>query len=133
MNFLHHCIPNGLHHLNAKISFQKYNEGELGLRAQVRGANTPVEELAYIVQQSNSSALVVQDAATLDKLVPFLTAPESGINGSPLQSYLRFVIVLWGEPSQEATKALDVRIRTFDEVLALGQDTSSFQPATLVR
>eukprot|EP00884_Botryococcus_braunii_P011365 jgi/Botrbrau1/20229/Bobra.31_1s0025.1 len=102
-----------------------------GAADAVRGASTPVEELAYIVQQSNSSGLIVQDAATLDKLVPFLTTPESGNNGTALQSYLRFVIVLWGEPSQDASKALGIQIRTFDDVLALGGDTSSFQPAAL--
>jgi hypothetical protein len=103
-----------------------------GIMVQVRGASTPAEELAYIVQQSNSCGLVVQDAATLDKLVPFLTGDNRGSNGSPLVSHLQFVIVLWGEPSQMARDALDIRIRTFEEVLAIGNDASSFRPAALV-
>jgi long-subunit acyl-CoA synthetase (AMP-forming) len=44
-----------------------------GAADAVRGAASPAEELAYIMSQSDSSALVVQDAATLAKLLPHLT------------------------------------------------------------
>lgn len=100
---------------------------------QVRGASTPAEELAYILQQSDSCGLVVQDAATLDKLLPFLVTGEGGQTVTGLQENLRFVIVLWGEASPESRKALGASLRTFDEVLALGQDTAPFQPVPLVR
>ena len=41
---------------------------------QVRGSTAPLEELQYILHHSRSVGLVVQDAATLDRLLPVLTA-----------------------------------------------------------
>lgn len=41
---------------------------------QVRGSSAPAEELAYITGHSGASGVVVQDAATLDKLLAALDA-----------------------------------------------------------
>lgn len=48
---------------------------------QVRGVSSTVEELEYIMQHSGSSALVVQDAATLDKLLPAVAPCAPGEPG----------------------------------------------------
>ena len=75
---------------------------------QVRGTSSSVEELAYILGHSDSSGLVVQDAATLDRLLPALPP-------------LRFVVLLWGEPSAQAAAALGPALHTFGAVLARGE------------
>lgn len=85
-----------------------------GAADAVRGTTSSFEELQYILQHSESSALVVQDAATLDKLLPALGADDA--QGSAV----RFVVLLWGEPSAEAAAALGPRLRTYQAVLDLG-------------
>ncbi|EFN52860.1 hypothetical protein CHLNCDRAFT_138341 [Chlorella variabilis] len=80
---------------------------------QVRGTSSSLEELQYIMQHSESGGLVVQDAATLDKLLPAL--------GSSKQACpMRFVVVLWGSPSAAAAAALGSHLLTFDAVMARG-------------
>ncbi|KAI3431692.1 hypothetical protein D9Q98_004738 [Chlorella vulgaris] len=105
-----------------------------GAADAVRGTGSSLEELRYIMQHSESSALVVQDAATLDKLLPALEA------ASPQASPIRFVVLLWGEASSNAASALGQRLLSFDAVLARGagrtfhppQDLSGSDLATLV-
>lgn len=48
---------------------------------QVRGSTTPVEEQAYILRHSRSSGLVIQDSASLQRLLPHISG-DSGGNGS---------------------------------------------------
>ena len=51
--------------------------------AQVRGANSAVEELSFILRHSQSRALVVDDPQLLDKLLPHLSSQGSASsNGS---------------------------------------------------
>ena len=40
----------------------------------VRGSTTPVEEQAYILQSSHSVGLIIQDAASLERLLPHINA-----------------------------------------------------------
>lgn len=56
---------------------------------QVRGVSSTLEELEYIMQHSGSSALVVQDAATLDKLLPAM-APRAP--GEPGECSVRLLV-----------------------------------------
>lgn len=85
------------------------------LVVQVRGISSSVEELAHIMQHSESRALVVQDAATLDKLLPALRG-----DGAAAPPPVRFVVVLWGQPSQGAAAALGAAVHTYESVLARG-------------
>lgn len=55
--------------------------------SQVRGSAAPASELSYILDHSRSRALIVEDAATLAKLLPSLLERS----GPPLA----FVAVLW--------------------------------------
>lgn len=92
---------------------------------QVRGATSPPEELAYIARHSDSVGLIVQDAATLDALVPLLHLAH-GTPHPERPTALRFVVLLRGEPSEDAG-SLDVPVLTFDQVNALGE-TRVFSP-----
>ena len=60
-----------------------------GAAAAVRGASAPVEELAYILEDCQATALVVQNAALWERLA--LTPQQ--------RSRLRFVLQLEGEPA----------------------------------
>lgn len=85
----------------------------------VRGASAPPAELAYILRHSGASALVVQDAAALDRLLSLL-APAPGL-AEPQQPPLRFVATLWGEPSAAARAALPLLpMLSYEQVLGLG-------------
>ena len=57
---------------------------------QVRGASSPRDEMAYIMRHSQSSAVVLQDPETLDKLLPVLSEPadEATSNGAGKVSLL---------------------------------------------
>ena len=48
---------------------------------QVRGSSSPVEELSYIIKKAQCSALIVDDAPILDKLLPSL-ANSAASNGA---------------------------------------------------
>lgn len=93
---------------------------------QVRGVSSTVEELQYILQHSESTGLIVQDAATLDKLLPTLRGSAEGLDGSGSSSNgsaalpIRFVVQLWGEPSADAAAALGPALHSYDDVLARG-------------
>ncbi|PRW33092.1 long-chain-fatty-acid-- ligase [Chlorella sorokiniana] len=108
-----------------------------GAADAVRGVSSTVEELQYILQHSESTGLVVQDAATLDKLLPTLRGSTEGLNGSSSGSNggssgsaalpIRFVVQLWGEPSAEAAAALGPALHTYGDVLARGAQ-QAFRP-----
>ena len=95
---------------------------------QVRGVSSTVEELQHILQHSESTGLIVQDAATLDKLLPALRGSDEGLSSSSSSSSnngsaalpIRFVVQLWGEPSAEAAAALGPALHRYGDVLARG-------------
>lgn len=92
-----------------------------GAMTAVRGANASVEELRYILQHSNSRALIVQDYVTLERLAPVLSNVP-----------IAFVIVLWGDPVTAGMRSGVVPhlppVFSFDQVLERGSTTrSSFQ------
>jgi len=49
-----------------------------GAANAVRGSTTPCEEQAYILRHSRSSGLVIQDAASLQRLLPHIAMPGAG-------------------------------------------------------
>ena len=63
-----------------------------GAADAVRGISSPIEELKYIMEHSQSSALIVQDVATYEKLLPVL------LSSANLSASIRFVVLLWGDP-----------------------------------
>ena len=81
----------------------------------VRGAQADVDELLFILQDSGSTALVVDDRALFQKL-------RSGLNNLPIQ----FVVLLSDETvsSEETLKVLN-----FSQLLDLGA-TATLQPVT---
>lgn len=131
-----------------------------GAADAVRGASSPPDELAYIVRQSDSSGLVVQDLETLRKLMPHISKPQNtngGGNGSnggsnangrgngnapssngnthqlPLSESIRFVTVLWGQPSQKDRDALACPVLSFTEVTEKGRQNLTGFEANLVK
>lgn len=111
---------------------------------QVRGSSSPVDELSYILTHSGSSGLVLQDRATLDKLLPAIRdAAATGQN-------IKFVAVLWDESAatsssnssngkKQAAAALEglgIRVLNYQDVLSAGQQlrsVGSFEPAACQR
>lgn len=67
---------------------------------------------------------MAQDGATLDKLLPALCPPGAG---APAPPAVRFVVLLWGEPSADATAALGPAVHSFAGVLARGAE-AAFRP-----
>ncbi|DBA75756.1 hypothetical protein WJX77_002081 [Trebouxia sp. C0004] len=109
-----------------------------GAADAVRGASSPPAELAYIIHQSDSSGLVVQDLETLRKLLPLINKPHSsaGSNGNgngnrhqkPLSESIRFLAVLWGQPTQKDKEAVGCPVLSFDEVTEKGrQNLTGFE------
>lgn len=76
----------------------------------VRGSQADKEELAYILDNSDAVAMVVQDQATLTKLAPFLA--DKG---------LRFVVLLSDETPQLET---DAQLLNFNQLMELGAGKS---------
>jgi long-chain acyl-CoA synthetase len=80
----------------------------------VRGSQSEREELLYILEHSDSVALVVQDNATLDKLLPDLERLKP-----------RFVILLSdeiAEPNETTERVAGCQTLNFSQVLELGQN-----------
>ena len=48
---------------------------------QVRGSTSPAEEMAYIISNSDSCGVIVQDSATLERALPAI-APQPNTNGN---------------------------------------------------
>lgn len=89
----------------------------------VRGANADARELLFILDNSDSIGLVVQDITTLNKLA----ADLSGAN-------LRFIVLLTDEAAELETDLGNVRLLNFTELMALGRDfEGKFTPAPLSR
>lgn len=86
-----------------------------GATDAVRGSQADRDELLYILSHSDSIALIVQDQATLDKLVDGLQ-----------ETSLRFVVLLSDEtPQAEST----YKLLNFSEVIGLGE-TATLDPVT---
>ncbi|MEM6447966.1 MAG: AMP-binding protein [Cyanobacteria bacterium P01_D01_bin.123] len=86
-----------------------------------RGATAPVSELAYILEHSGSSAIVAQDAATLQPLIDSIQ--RLGIE----------LAILLSDESTDALPELDaVKWMTYREVLALGT-ARKFAPVDIER
>jgi hypothetical protein len=62
----------------------------------VRGSSAPDAELAYILRHARPSGLVVQDPATLQRLL------DAGALGGPGAPALKFAVVLWPEAAAKA-------------------------------
>ena len=75
----------------------------------VRGANADKAELLYILENSDSIGLVVQDINTLNKIADGLAALK-----------LRFVILLTDETAQISTDLGGAQLLNFSELMALG-------------
>ena len=55
----------------------------VGAADAVRGASSPAQEMAYIVEHSESCGIIAQDSATLERLAPALSkSPSMAGNGS---------------------------------------------------
>ncbi len=89
----------------------------------VRGANADVAELAFILDNSDSIGLVVQDITTLNKLSKALS-----------NAGLRFIILLTDEAAELEADLGGARLMNFSELMALA-DTSAagFKPVQLER
>ncbi|CAK0773375.1 hypothetical protein CVIRNUC_004059 [Coccomyxa viridis] len=111
----------------------------VGAADAVRGASSPAQEMAYIVEHSESCGIIAQDSATLERLAPALSKSPSmagnngnGSNGSGTHGQapgIRFAIVLWGEPNDKCRTLLDCPVLSFADVLAKGHRVSAtFSP-----
>lgn len=80
-----------------------------GARDAVRGSNAPVDELDYIIGQSDSCALILQTSKLLHKLKPFLSKYN-----------LNFIVVMFSDEDVEI-KDIDCPVYTFEEVLGMGK------------
>lgn len=112
---------------------------------QVRGSSSPVDELSYIASHSDSAALVLQDRAALNKLLPSLV--QSG-----QAQQLKFIALLWddkahssrngsnGSSTREAAlqqlSAAGVPVLDYTAVISAGSNLRAvgpFQPAAVGR
>eukprot|EP00877_Chromochloris_zofingiensis_P004131 jgi/Chrzof1/13719/Cz08g09130.t1 len=97
-----------------------------GAADAVRGATSPVDELSYILTQSGSSGLIVQDKATLRRLLPALSPGST-------PPALKFVVVLWDDATDSSAESeksamLDqagVAVLSYDQVLTKGRSLLS--------
>ena len=75
----------------------------------VRGSNAPIDELDYIIGQSDSCALVLQTTQLLEKLCPYLNKYN-----------LKFVVVMFAK-EELSNEGLDFPVYSFEEILAMGK------------
>ncbi|KAI8109379.1 hypothetical protein M9434_000663 [Picochlorum sp. BPE23] len=75
----------------------------------VRGISSSKEELHYIMESSQSSALIAQDVETLQKME--LSAEEV--------SRLKFIVVLWGDATVDGLpESVVAKVKTFDNIVS---------------
>lgn len=97
----------------------------------VRGANAEVSELLFILDNSDSVGLVVQDMTTLNKLAAAL----GKLTGDRRP---RFIILLTDEAAELSADLgadmglSDVRLLNFSELMALGKE-NAFTPVSISR
>ncbi|MCR5261046.1 MAG: AMP-binding protein [Candidatus Gastranaerophilales bacterium] len=80
-----------------------------GARDAVRGSNAPVDELDYIIGQSDSCALVLQNSMLFDKLKPYL--PKYDLN---------FIVIMFHDAKYKY-EDVNCPVYTFDDILAMGK------------
>lgn len=92
----------------------------------VRGCNAPLEELRYVMQHSESCGAVLEDAATLTKVMSELEKPSF--------SHFKFVLLLWGPVPEDLKARLPFPVWSYEEALAAGRQATAqrgqpFRPA----
>lgn len=80
-----------------------------GARDAVRGSNAPVDELDYIIGQSDSKALVLYNSMLFDKLKPFLNKYD-----------LSFIVIMFHDKKYKY-EDVNFPVYTFEEVLEMGK------------
>lgn len=92
-----------------------------GAADAVRGVASPLEELRHIVEHSQSTGIIVQDAACLEKLLPVLRSCAAGSDA--VHAALRFVVLLWGDVPADAVASAELPfpVLTFDQVMERGE------------
>ena len=107
----------------------------LGAANALRGVTSPAEELTYIMRNSESAALIVQDEKTLSIVIEQLrkeAASDADGQSASILSGLKFVVVLWGgagERASDRTIAPGIPCLTFDEVSEMGAGSPESQAA----
>ncbi len=84
----------------------------------VRGSQTPVEELFYIIEHSDSRGIVVENMETVAKLLPYLADYP-----------LKFIICLSGEEIPDDIK-FNHNVYSFNQVMNLGKN-NLFNPVEI--
>ena len=86
-----------------------------GAANAVRGSTSPDKEMKYIIEHSESSALVVQDWKTLERVAACLEGRSAELPA------IRFAVVLWGDRADApAGLPAGLPVYTFDEAMAVG-------------
>lgn len=75
----------------------------------VRGSQTPLKELLYILEHSDSKALIVDNYNVLNKFGPALDLYD-----------LKFVVVLWPEEGEEKNFNANTKVLAFDQLIEKG-------------
>ncbi|GAQ91218.1 Acyl-ACP Synthetase [Klebsormidium nitens] len=78
----------------------------------VRGAKAPAEELKYILEHSESTAVVVETPEVLAKLAPVL---------GELADRIKFAVVLWGEAATNGAATTPFPAHSFASFLQAGK------------
>lgn len=73
----------------------------------VRGASASSPELAHVMECSGCMGLIVQDAAVLEKVAPYLHAQGQKV---------RFVVLLWGDVDLTLRQRAGVPVLTYEDV-----------------
>lgn len=89
-----------------------------GAKDAVRGANAPVDELDYIIEQSESKALVLQNVMLFEKLKPFFAKYK-----------IDFIVIMFHKEGFKYEE-IDCPIYTFEEILAIGRK-KCFNPVSI--
>ena len=84
----------------------------------VRGSNAPVDELDYIIGQSNCIGLVLQTTKLFQKLKPYLSKYD-----------LKFIIIMFSNDDFD-TEGVDCPVYAFEEIIAMGKKRC-FNPVKL--
>lgn len=80
-----------------------------GAKDAVRGSNAPVDELDYIIWQSDSCALVLQNTMLFAKLKQYFSKYN-----------LKFIIIMFLNDKID-TNGVDCPVYSFDEILSMGK------------
>ncbi|GMH32583.1 hypothetical protein BSKO_00417 [Bryopsis sp. KO-2023] len=84
----------------------------------VRGSAISLEEMHFIVENSDSIGLVVQNTKVLETAAPLFQ--ESSKYGAQCQKF-KFVVVLWGDPSEETMSTFPCPLLAYSQVIDRGR------------